>query len=204
MAKRSALDWVFIFGGVIALVIISIFAFPGIWFATALMADSYLFHHTKPNGKVILENYFPYSLTNRGFHFINAERVKFIREDKIWGAGHIQEGGACAIVTILPLERVDQIKADILGKFALLEYDSPGSISLAQTYKAPSSAVCNFMDKSNWHKADYQILASSSTCELDCTDAGEFQEYSAFYNRKLNQILIEWLDYDGDHANSFP
>lgn len=204
MAKRSVLDWVFIIGGSVALIIITIFAFPGIWLMPAIIADDYVFNHSKPNGQAILQNYFPYTLTSRGFHFINAERVKFIHEDKIMGYGRIQEGGACAIVKILPLESVDQIKTDILGKFALLEYNSPGSISLAQTYKAPSSAVCNFMDKSGWHKADYQILASSSTCERDCTDAGDFQEYSAFYNRKLNQILIEWLDYDGDHANSFP
>ena len=166
--------------------------------------EDFRFKTTKPDGYAILESVFPYSLTRGEYLHINAERVKFIKDDAAIGSGHTQEGGACAIVGISKNEDITALKMEISNKFALLDYNSPSSISLAQSYNSPSDAVCNFLPKSGWKRGDYQVLTSSSTCDKDCTDAAEFQEYTAFYNSKLNQVLIEVLDYDGDHANSFP
>lgn len=181
-------------------VIIGLFLFLVIAHGAFSAYDEYKFYNSKPDAKAILEEYFPREITSKKYIFLNAERVKWMADG--YGGGRTIEGGTCAIISLSSGDDILKIRNATKQKFLLNRDNQINSNTYSEQYLVPSYNICSFIEEKNWIKSDWQLLESSGTCDGKCD--GEFQEWSLFYNQKLNQILIEYLDYDGDHANYFP
>lgn len=188
----------FVIWGLVVIAIVLSFPFlSGMLF---IAWSDHVFRTTKPDAQTILATAFPSVLVERNYFLVNSERVKFGEGEN--GVGHVYEGGACAIIELNESENIDELKLAIIQKFSTGSYGERSSITKAERGRRPNSMICNFLNELSANDEEFEILATSRNCEGE--RYGGNQECSAFYNPKLNQILIESLDYDGDHASSFP
>jgi hypothetical protein len=174
---------------------------PFVVFMFKIMADEFRLKNTKPDARAILEMSFPHFLTDEEFLAVNSERVRYVRHEDNMGSSML-EGGACAIIPMPSGEDLQTIEKQFYTHALGVEFYQPSAITRAKQYGAPSSDVCRFLTEAKWSERDFTLLATAGNCEGLCR--GETQEWSVFHDLRSNQVLIEWLDYDGDHASSFP
>lgn len=174
---------------------------PTVIFMVMIVLEEVRFKNTKPDARTILEMSFPHFLINEEFLAVNSERVRYVRHEGNMGSSMV-EGGACAIVSMPLGESLQSIKTQFHAHALEVEFYQSSTITRAKQYRKPSSNVCRFLSDAKWSERDFTLLATAGNCEGLCR--GDAQEWSVFHDLKSNQVLIEWLDYDGDQASSFP
>jgi hypothetical protein len=155
--------------------------------ATFIFADK-----TPPMPRDVLAERFPEAIVGLPILVANYTPNQMVKDDMFHDIKHFQEGGACAVYRIEAPDTQLTIKSKA-EEYTNSNPDMEGRTCNIDRPTLPNQAVCGEILYSKWKLEDSELLS------FDCDTN---QTWAIFYNKKLNEISVENVDWDSDHIGN--